>query len=245
MLPPKLSLFAIVLLTSGCIQPSQFDDEYEAQFEGNTQRSTELFASGYFPKSYGEPSTESCGDSSPPRPLIGEYEGEWYPREWMAAREPSFFLLSENDASPDFALRFTYLPSFNASVFIRVHKSADKYILIAKRMSRYGGDEPDSIASSKRIELSSKQSSELKRLLDEEGLFEEPADYCGFGFDGSRWIFERVGPQGYSMVKRWSPTNGAGFNLGEYMYTMTGWSLHSSCLRPLPYPFEDIEFACR
>lgn len=245
MLPAKHSLLAIVLLTSGCIQPPQYDDEYEAQFEGNTQSSMELFGSGYFPKSYGEQSVDYCGGNAPPHPLIGEYEQEWYPREWMAAREPSFFLLSENDASPDFALRFTYLPSFNPSVFIRVHKADDKYILIAKRMSRYGGDQSDSIANSKRIELSSEESSELERLLDEEGLFEEPADYCGLGFDGSRWIFERVGPQGYRMVKRWSPTDGAGHNLGQYMFRLTDWSINSSCLQPLPYPFEDMEFACR
>lgn len=181
-----------------------------------------LFASGYFPRTFGEPQID-CGYPAGPAALIGEVEQEWYPRQWQAAREPSFYGLSEQDIPPAFALRFSYIPSFTPSVFIRVHRESDGLRLVAKEMSGAGGYEPGKIARSKEVRLSSQQVLQLEKLLAEEALFEEPADTCQLGFDGSEWIFEMVDSKGYRMVKRWSPNEGAAYNLGMHLAELSGW----------------------
>ena len=240
----KLCSVGAMLLLAGCIQAPQYDSEFAAQFERTDQKSDDLFASGYFPKSFGEPIVDYCDFPRGPLPLIGEVEAEWYPQQLKAAREPSFFLLSEQKTPPEMAIRFSYIPSFSPSIFVRLHKDDDGYTLYAKRLSGAGGYEPGSISSSKRIRLSDQQASELELLLQREALFDEPADGCSSGFDGSKWIFETVERQNYTMIKRWSPTEGPAYNLGRYLVELTGWNFESSCLRPFPYPLSDIEVLC-
>jgi hypothetical protein len=237
----KLTLIAVCLLSAGCLPPPQYDSEYEAQFQDQRTSPVGTFASGYFPASYGEP-RELCGADVPPWPLIGEVEEEWYAGQWMAAREPSLFLLSKQKPSPEFVLRFSYIPSFSPSIFVRIQRDDEGYILIAKRLSEAGGYEPGSIASSKKIRLSPSDVAELKKLLRDEALFQQHAHQCGSGFDGSEWLFEMVDPQGYRLVKRWSPTEGAGLKIGEHLLDLTGWS--TDCYYPFSYPFGDVEIRC-
>ncbi len=241
----RIFLFGFCLLSAGCIPAPKYDSEFEAQFRGQDQSAIAKFASGYFPEAYGEPSVDYCSSDAGPWPLVGEFEEDWYPEQWMAAREPSFFLLSEQKSPPEFALRFSYIPSFSPSIFIRIHKVGESYVLVAKRMDGAGGYEPGSIASSKEISLSRKEVAEFRRLLSEEALFEEQADPCSRGFDGSEWLFELVDPQGYRMVKRWSPTDGAGYELGQHLLHLVGWNIEELCWHPLPYPFADVGLLCR
>lgn len=192
-----ISLFAICLLAAGCGPAPQYDREFEAQFKQDDKSAVQNFASGYFPESYGDPLVDYCYPGAEPWPLIGEVEQKWYPEQLMAAREPSFFLLSEQAAPPKFALRFSYIPSFSPSIFVRVQEDQGAYTLFAKRMDGAGGYEPGTIANSKKIRLSDQQVADLGRLLREDALFEEEADGCSFGFDGSEWLFELVDRQGY------------------------------------------------
>jgi len=163
----------------------------------------------------------------------------------MAAREPSFFLFSEQDAPPKFALRFSYIPSFSPAIFIRIQEDRGIYTLYAKRLDGAGGYEPGSIASSKSVTLSPQEVADLQQLLRKDSLFEERADGCVAGFDGSEWLFELVDPQGYRFVKRWSPTDGAGHRLGQHLIGLAGWSMDEICLYPLPYPMADVGVLCR
>lgn len=241
----KLSLLAVCLLLAGCIPAPQYDREFNAQFNQDNRSAVESFASGYFPDSYGDPLVDYCSSDAGPWPLIGEVEKEWYPEQWMAAREPSFFLYSEQDARPKFALRFSYIPSFSPSIFIRVQEEEGAYTLFAKRMDGAGGYEPGSIASSKKVSLSDQEVADLQQLLRENALFEEEADGCSSGFDGSQWLFELVDSQGYRFVKRWSPTDGAGHRLGQHLIALTGWNMDEMCLYPLPYPLADVGVLCR
>ena len=119
------------------------------------------------------------------------------------------------------------------------------YTLFAKRMDGAGGYEPGSIASSKKVSLSVEEITDLKKLLREDGLFEEKADLCSLGFDGSKWLFEQIDHQGYRFVKRWSPTEGAGHRLGQYLIELTGWKIGEQCMYPLPYPMADVGILCR
>jgi len=178
-------------------------------------------------------------------PLIGEVEEEWYPDQWMAAREPSFFLFSEQDAPPKFALRFSYFPSFSPSIFVRIQEDDGNYTLFAKRLDGAGGYEPGSIASSKKVRLSAQEVAELQQLLRKDALFEEKAGECAGGFDGSQWLFELVDSKGYRFVKRWSPTDGAGRRLGERLVELAGWNMDAMCLYPLPYLLADVGVLCQ
>lgn len=190
----------------------------------------EAFASGYFPPSYSEADIPVCGDLLVPR--ISEVESEWYPGQWSAACEPSFWQLSEAPTHPDFALRFSLIPSFEPSVFIQVFSSGESHRLIVKEMSGAGGYEPGYIWRSRERVLTTVQVSELKRMIESERFFGPTAidpddgvleDGCSFGFDGSQWIFERVDENGYAMVQHWSPNEGAAKELGEYLIDLTGW----------------------
>ena len=223
----------------------QYDREFDVQHNQDDRSAVESFASGYFPESYGDPLVDHCNSDAGPWPLIGEVEEEWYPDQWMAAREPSFYLFSEQEVPPNFALRFSYIPSFSPSIFVRVQEQEGAYILYAKRMDGTGGYEPGTIASSKRIKLSDQEVADLKQLIREDALFEEKADGCSYGFDGSEWLFELVDPQGYRFVKRGSPTEGAGHRLGQHLIGLTGWSMDEVCLYLLPYPMEDVGVLCR
>lgn len=233
-------LIATTLLV-GCGPAESFDSEFRDQAIRARDARERLFASGYFPPSFADPQFD-CGSSDRKSELIGSYEAEWYPREWKAAREPSFYLLSKQEKPPEFALRFTYIPSFAASVFIRIQKEGDEYWLIVKEMDGASGFDKGRIARSKKDRLSSRQVSELKRLLAEEALFSEAPGACGSGLDGSGWIFEMIDPNGYRMVKRWTPTQGAGYNLGQYLIELSNWNLN--CLSSLPRPFSDVELFC-
>jgi hypothetical protein len=233
-------LIATTLL-AGCIPAESFDSEYIDQFENGSTAHEQLFASSYFPPSFADPQVD-CGFPGGPKELIGKVEEDWYPSQWKAAREPSFYLLSKQVKPPDFALRFSYIPSFTQSVFIRIQKEGDEYWLIAKEMDGAGGYDPGSIDRSKKDRLSSRQVAELQRLMTEEALFSEPSDTCQFGFDGTKWIYELIDPNGYRMVKRWSPNQGAGYNLGRYLIELSGWNV--SCWSSLPRPFSEVELVC-
>lgn len=211
-----LASFALV----SCNQVRPEDRACQADNVSAAEPREESFAFGYFPLAFSEP-TESCGNGS--FAIIGEVAREWYPRQWRAACEPSFYELSKEAASPKFALRFSYIPSFDPSVFISVLKEGDDYKLIAKKLSGTGGYDPGVINHSKELFLSAEQVAELKRLLEQESLFDEPPVTCELGFDGSQWIFEKVDESGYKMVNRWSPREGTAHSLGQHLIELSGW----------------------
>jgi hypothetical protein len=218
-------LLAIALIAvGGCGPANPYDDLYRGQQAGDVRVWQSSFAKGYFPPNFGKPE-QVCGDSNPPLPVIGEVEAAWFPRQWEAAKEPSFYRLSLQKPPPEFALRFSYIPSFTPSIFIRVHKKGSDYQLIAKTMSGAGGYDPGTISMSKEMRLSKLQVRELERLLEDGKFFIPPPVECGMGhFDGSEWVFEEVSNSGYKMVKHWSPEKGSAHDLGTYLVELSGLS---------------------
>jgi len=184
------------------------------------------FADDYFPAQFGKPS-EDCGDPVGPVPIVSKFERDWFAGQWRAASESSFYEAAQYKAAPEFALRFSYIPSFDPSVFIRVQSDGNGLSLIAKELSGNGGNDPGTLARSKKIRLTDKQASELKAMLNSEALFEEPPTTCEQGFDGSEWIFEMVDKDGYRMVKRWSPASGPAHDLGQQLIRLSGWSIET------------------
>ena len=184
------------------------------------------FARGYFPAEFAKP-TLDCGTPSGLLPLIGDIEQDWYPKQWQAAHEPSFYELTQCGTPPEFALRFSYIPSFDPSVFIRVQSDGDGLSLIAKQLTGAGGYDPGALGWSKKMQLTERQASELQQILASQALFEEPPATCEMGFDGSQWIFEMVDENGYRMAKRWSPSDGAAHNLGRFLIELSGWEIET------------------
>src|SRR5687768_4530953 len=74
----------------------------------------------YFPASLGEPAIR-CPAADPARlqPLLSDFERDWYSRQLAAAGEPSLYLASRSAPGPA-TLRFTWLRTFHAPVFIRI-----------------------------------------------------------------------------------------------------------------------------
>lgn len=210
------------LTTGGCGSANPYDNLYQAQQASEGRPGQNIFAHGYFPAAFAELQID-CGYPAPSMPIISEVEADWYPRQWQAAREPSFYWLSEQEPPPEFALRFSYIPSFTHSIFIRIHREGDDYRLIAKKMSGAGGYDPGTISRSKEMRLSVQQVAELERLLGDGVFFNQPPNTCAMGFDGSQWIFELASKDGYKMVNRWSPTEGTARVLGEYLVRLSGW----------------------
>ena len=128
----------LLVCVAKLLPPNMHDRLYEAQKAEQQLLSQSAFASGYFPPEYAEPSLD-CGYGNGPIEIIGAVESDWYPGQLSAAREPSLYLMAEQEEPPEFALRFTYLPSFSPSVFIRVDKEGDDYWLIVKHLSGAGG----------------------------------------------------------------------------------------------------------
>jgi hypothetical protein len=122
---------------------------------------------------------------------------------------------------------FSYIPSFDPSVFITVQRKGEGFVLIAKQLNGAGGYDPGILARSKEIALTEEQAVEFEAMLAEGGLFREAVETCEFGFDGSRWIFELVSSGEYQMVNLWSPSDGAAHELGELRIRLSGWNIET------------------
>ena len=192
----------------------------------STPKTDAGFAGGYFPPEYAKPIVK-CDFGLKERPVIGDIKEEWYSDQLNAASEPSLYAKASCEALPDFVMRFSYIPSFDPAVFIRVESDKDGLLLIAKQLSGVGGYEPGSIARSMQVRLTAAQATELRDLLSESALFAEAPSTCDVGVDGSQWIFESVDKGGYKMVDRWSPEEGAAHSVGRHLIGLTGWDVET------------------
>ncbi|MEH6759444.1 MAG: hypothetical protein V7676_18375 [Parasphingorhabdus sp.] len=205
--------------------PERFDEPICKSAQKLISEKTDApFAAGFFPPEYAKPGL-SCGYPSGSVPIVGEIESEWYPKQWLAASEGSYYDLAQCDTLPEFSLRFSYIPSFDPSVFIRIEAEGEGLKLIAKELTGAGGYDPGRLGRSKELRLTDQQAERLQKLLDAEALFQMPSKTCEMGFDGSQWIFEMVDKDGYKMVNRWSPQKGAPHAVGMYLVELSGWDL--------------------
>ena len=180
-----------------------------------------VFASGYFPPEYGRESI-SCFYMSQKVALISEVESDWFPSQWKAACEPSFFALANSASRNEFKFRFSYLPSFDHPIFITVQSETRGLVLIAKQLTGVGGYDPGMIGRSKELVLTGTQSAQFRDLLDKGGVFTEAPGKCDFGLDRTYWIFEQVHDGRYQLVKRRSPNGGAPRELGDWLLQVSG-----------------------
>ena len=186
----------------------------------------------YFPEDFPEQrQPDACGIE---RPRLSEIEIEWYARQWSAACEPPLEDAVELEGDSDFAFRFSYLPSFDSPLFVRLEEVDDGARLIVKQMTGDGGHQPGVVSRSKNIELTPEEVAAIRDSMADilvardariaAARLEGRKDTC-FGFmDGTMWIFESIEGGHYDMVSANSPREGPLFDLGHMLLTKTGWA---------------------
>ncbi len=183
----------------------------------------------YFPPDFAKP-TLMCGLRRLDfrlSPILSPFESAWYSRHLRAAGEPSLFAASQKQRAPTaWTMRFTWLPSFDAPVVVRIDRQEVAYHLIAKQLSGAGGYEPGSIAHRIDRVLTSDEVGQLQTIVGIAHLTRLEPVTCDRGADGAEWIIETVDAHGYHYVSRWSPTAGEVRTAGSLLLRLTGWRFH-------------------
>jgi len=181
----------------------------------------------YFPPPYAARSVP-CEDepqSNPPQ-IVSTLENTWFSRQLAAAQEPSLYLTSKAIApSAGTTARFTWLPTFDHPVIIRVTGLASAAPrLIAKQLSGAGGYGPGKIDKQVDRALTSAEVKALTQLLKQTDILTFRPRDCRIGLDGSEWLVEGVDSAGYHFREAWSPDKGPVRDVGMAMLTLTGWT---------------------
>ena len=153
---------------------------------------------------------------------VADREG-WYGKHLLVLGERP--LCASSTASSE-VYRFTWLPSFDPSVVVRVERKSEQYVLEAKTETGAGGYDPGQLSRSTVITLTDPERAELARLLEAWQFWEQPTEQPSFGLDGSQWILEGVAEGRYHVVDRWSPTHDGPLAkyrvLGEWLLQKSG-----------------------
>ncbi len=230
----KLSLVgasALALAVCACGPVRSQDRLCQIEQMGSDTAKEDAQQNAFFPEGFAEElQSNQCGTE---RPRLGEVEREWYPSQWQAACEPPLLDTKQPSGGDQFTFRFSFLPSFDNPLFLRLEKHKNGHRLIVKQMTGNGGYEPGIISRSKEVELSdddvrfiynrleelrSSRAAEAARL-EREG----PKSTCFGVFDGTEWIFEIVEEGQYDMFKDTSPTKGELHELGTMLLDKSGW----------------------
>lgn len=181
----------------------------------------------YFPTAFGKPA-QVCNYKGYPEcfATISSVEMDWYPQIWDAADEPSLYDRSrEPRPQGRTTLRFTWLPTFDHPVIVRLERQGGKVELIAKQLSGEGGYEPGKAGLSVTRSLSDAEVRQLNTILSRTAVLDQRATECDGGLDGSQWIVESVDDEGYRFINRWSPEKGPVRTFGDFALDLTGWKL--------------------
>lgn len=156
---------------------------------------------------------------------IREFEADWYPAYWRAAQEPSLYEAAQGPGGRRATTyRFTWLPSFDHPVFVRVDEDAGGAMrLTATRLKGYGGygaGAPDRTVSRT---LTSDESGRIRSALASTQVFAQPQIGCDHLTDGAMWIVEANEAGRYRYVNRHSPEDGPVREVGLAFLGLTGW----------------------
>jgi hypothetical protein len=154
------------------------------------------------------------------RPVIDEFEADWFAGELLAFHEEPLFPIKDQD---QLSLRFTYMRSFHASVMVRTVETNGDIRLIAKWMAGEDGCSNGTPACTINRILTKPEQTRLKAAAAP--LLRKPSFGCYGGFDGSRWVVEASGRGEYRLWNQWSPEMGEVRDLGLTMLDLTGWRL--------------------
>jgi hypothetical protein len=177
----------------------------------------------YFPESFGEPSQICRWRQAHCIPRVSETEDGWYSRIWDAAEEPSLHEVSSQLAPGHSSIRFTWLPTFDHPVIVRLIRNGRAVTLEARMLSGQGGYGAGEVSRSISRALTSVEIQRLEAVLASTSVLEQAPTLCDIGLDGSQWIVEGADEQGYRFINRWSPNEGPVREFGMVMLDLTGW----------------------
>ncbi len=140
----------------------------------------------------------------------GDFTDAWFSEQ--------LFALGESDLrdNPKEAYRFTYIPAFFEPYTIRleIDKEGNGRLFYSKcdaPISSSGGD----IAKQAEKEMSKSDCSKLLTTIKQYDFWTLPMTDERIGLDGSEWLIEGVKNGKYHFIYRWSPKEGAAFEIGK------------------------------
>ena len=154
------------------------------------------------------------------RPVIEDYEAEWYSSSLLGLHEQPLF---QDKGRNEQTVRFTLLRSFHAPVIVRTTATdGGRVRLTATWPSGYDGcPAPGGVCRVDRF-LSE---AERARLAAAQTFLLKASYGCPTGIDGSMWLLEASGRGDYRFWSEWSPKEGDLRDLALVMLDLTGWRL--------------------
>jgi len=134
---------------------------------------------------------------------IAEREA-WYGKQLRALEERPLCTGSTQVLE---SYRFTWIPSFDPAVVVRIDVTATGYQLTGKILDGAGGYEPGALARQVIHSLSDADVARFSDLLGLARFWEVPTvpRQRSLGCDGAQWVLEALSPKGYHVVDRWTP----------------------------------------
>lgn len=130
----------------------------------------------------------------------------YYTDDLAAMKEPS--LQPPLGKGVERVLRFTFLPSFDDALVVRITEAGEKVVARAVRLKKDESERPVKVVYDKTWELDEKGKKALAGILPVPKDFWTPLsefEEALGGLDGEMWIFEIHDKDGYRMVDVWSP----------------------------------------
>jgi hypothetical protein len=146
-----------------------------------------------------------------------QFKAKWYSQELEVLKEPSLLALSRNPSSESY--RFLWLRTFNHPVAVRLDIREDGIgVITTKVASGTAGFRPGQLSENMSRPLMREQTQAFLKRLGKVGFWSLPNPINDqTGTDGSQWIIEGVKKGNYHVVDRWSPAQGAIWELGLYL----------------------------
>lgn len=154
------------------------------------------------------------------RPVIEDYEAEWYSSSLLGLHEEPLF---EDKDKARQTVRFTLLRSFHVPVTIRTTEMEDGRVRLAATWpTGYDGcPTSEGVCRVDRVLSEAEQT----RLAAAQRFLLKPSYGCPSGVDGSMWLVEASGRGDYRFWSEWSPQDGELRDLALLMLDLTGWRL--------------------
>jgi hypothetical protein len=152
---------------------------------------------------------------------MDDFKRDWYEKALKSLNEPNFSEFKE--ANADEACRFLWLRSFHNPVAVRAEIKQDGTgVLFLKVSGGAGGYDPGNILTENRIDLSKKQVSALREIIELD-MFRSYKPSKDFGCDGAQWIVEVKKGKEYHYANEWTPKYGKIRKIGLYLIELSGY----------------------
>jgi len=149
------------------------------------------------------------------------FTNNWYSEQLSALKEPVIYILADKSK---IIYRFTCLRTFHNpfSIRIEIDNQKESAILFFKMCDGAGGYDLGDLSINEEKILTR---SEIESIIETV----EKYDYLGMdfeddikGLDGSEWIIEMLSDGKYHAISRWTPNDGAVYELGNLFIQLSG-----------------------